>query len=289
VRNPADGTVDPTYNVACGSAATPGLAKVLSSANPAIDYDISLALNPSQGKAFVFYTDGLAANPTPNMIACTISSSTPQPATYAISGTVTNGSAGPGLSGVTMTLSGVGTGSTTTAGSGNYSFTNLAAGNYIVTPSAPGYTFSPATWSGNISADVSNVNFTGSSLPTLLPDLTIVGLVVPGVVTRMTSFPASVTVKNIGSGDAGPFTVKVYFTTGNTVPPNGAGALATINFSGLAAGASQTYSWNLITAGAYHTQYNFIAVVNPPDSSGNRAVTESNYSNNTKSAPSQVL
>jgi hypothetical protein len=66
--------------------------------------------------------------------------------TYRISGQVTV--SGSGLSGVTMTLSGAQTGSTTTDGSGNYTFSGLApGGNYTVTPSRTGYTFCPASLS----------------------------------------------------------------------------------------------------------------------------------------------
>ena len=43
---------------------------------------------------------------------------------------------------VTMTLSGAGTGTTTTDASGNYTFTSLANGTYTITPSKTGYTFS---------------------------------------------------------------------------------------------------------------------------------------------------
>jgi hypothetical protein len=82
-------------------------------------------------------------------------------ATYSISGTVTSGG-GP-LAGVTMTLSGAATGTTTTDSNGNYTFSNLANGNYTVTPSMTGYTFSPASRTVTISgANVTGQNFTGT-------------------------------------------------------------------------------------------------------------------------------
>ena len=59
--------------------------------------------------------------------------------TYSISGTVT----GAVQSGVTMTLSGGATGTTTTNALGVYSFSVLVNGGYTVTPSRTGYTFSP--------------------------------------------------------------------------------------------------------------------------------------------------
>ncbi|MCX5885765.1 MAG: carboxypeptidase regulatory-like domain-containing protein [Proteobacteria bacterium] len=74
---------------------------------------------------------------------------------YSISGTVTL--SGSGLSGVTMTLSGTLSRTTSTDSSGNYSFTGLINGTYTVTPSKSGYTFNPpsrtitvadASWTG---------------------------------------------------------------------------------------------------------------------------------------------
>ncbi len=61
--------------------------------------------------------------------------------TYSISGTITSG--GTGISGVTVTLSGAGSGTTTTDSNGNYTFTGLSNGSYTVTPSKSGYTFTP--------------------------------------------------------------------------------------------------------------------------------------------------
>jgi hypothetical protein len=83
------------------------------------------------------------------------------PLTYAISGTVTyNGS---GLSDVTMTLSGVSTGSTTTNSSGSYSLTGLSNGTYTVTPSKPGYTFTPTSRTVKINgANQTEINFTAA-------------------------------------------------------------------------------------------------------------------------------
>jgi hypothetical protein len=64
---------------------------------------------------------------------------------YSISGRVTlSGVAHQfALSGVTISLAGVSTSTTTTAGDGSYSFTGLANGSYTVTPSRTGFTFSP--------------------------------------------------------------------------------------------------------------------------------------------------
>ncbi len=54
----------------------------------------------------------------------------------------------PGIGGVTVTLSGSSSATTTTAANGSYSFNNLQAGTYSVTfatPTAPGQTFVPTT------------------------------------------------------------------------------------------------------------------------------------------------
>jgi len=61
--------------------------------------------------------------------------------TYAISGTVS----GDIQSGVTITLSGDNSGSTTTDSDGDYSFAGLVNGSYTVTPSLSDYTFSPTS------------------------------------------------------------------------------------------------------------------------------------------------
>ena len=61
---------------------------------------------------------------------------------FVISGRVTD-SNNIGFSGVTVTLSGSRSGTTTTDVSGNYSFEVIPNGNYTVTPSRAGFTFSP--------------------------------------------------------------------------------------------------------------------------------------------------
>lgn len=64
--------------------------------------------------------------------------------TYTISGTI-NDSAGAGLDGVTVTLTGDASDSVVTAGGGAYEFTGLVAGAYTVTPTKAGNTFLPAS------------------------------------------------------------------------------------------------------------------------------------------------
>jgi hypothetical protein len=102
--------------------------------------------------------------PGVNFTASPISAST-----YSISGTVSGGY----TDGVTITLGGAGSGTTTTNASGNYSFSGLVNGSYTVTPTLTGYTFSPTSLSPAVSsANVTNQNFTAAIVPATQADLT---------------------------------------------------------------------------------------------------------------------
>ena len=75
---------------------------------------------------------------------------------HSISGTIS----GAGANGVTMTLSGDSTATTTTDAGGNYTF-SVADGSYTVTPNKLAYEFTPPNQNVTVSgAAVSNVNFT---------------------------------------------------------------------------------------------------------------------------------
>ena len=84
--------------------------------------------------------------------------------TYTISGHIQNASA-ISISGVTVTLSGGQSATTTTDASGNYSFSNLpSTNNYTVTPSLANYTFSPTSLTyTNLGANQPASNFTSTS------------------------------------------------------------------------------------------------------------------------------
>ncbi|HEX8285830.1 MAG TPA: carboxypeptidase regulatory-like domain-containing protein [Pyrinomonadaceae bacterium] len=69
------------------------------------------------------------------------------PASFNITGRVASGAAG--LSGVTVTLSGARSATTTTDASGNYSLAVTSEGAYTVTPSKANYTFAPASQTFN--------------------------------------------------------------------------------------------------------------------------------------------
>lgn len=85
---------------------------------------------------------------------------------YTASGTITLG--GSPLAGVTVTVSGDTSGSTTTDGSGNWSIGNLAAGgNFTFTPTLAGYNFTPLyTAVSSIAANATGVSFTASAART---------------------------------------------------------------------------------------------------------------------------
>jgi len=80
---------------------------------------------------------------------------------YSISGKIRT-STGSLMAGVTVTLSGSASATTTTDSLGRYRFTGLANGAYTVTPSFTGYAFTPASRSITISgADATRQHFTG--------------------------------------------------------------------------------------------------------------------------------
>lgn len=218
VRNPAGGGVDSTYNVSCNSGTpTAGSATITTSQYD----DVSLAYNSSVATAYVYTMN---ADDQPQLSTCAISSSTPPPATYTISGQVTSGSTG--LSGVTMTLGGAGSGTTTTGTSGNYSFSNLAAGSYTVTPSLSGYNFTPSSWSGTISGNTTE-NFTatasdGSNVDLIITSLTVTDPTTGAELANINNgqeFNVNITIKNNGtSPSGGPFVTKCYISTSDTIP-----------------------------------------------------------------------
>ncbi len=116
--------------------------------------------------------------------------------TYSISGVVS----GSAPDGVTVTLSGAASATTTTDASGNFSFSGLANGNYAVTPAiAGGYVFTPANKSVTVNgASLSAQNFTDSGAYAISG--TVSGLVAPGVTVTL-SGSASATTTTDSSGN----------------------------------------------------------------------------------------
>lgn len=117
--------------------------------------NVGLAFDSVTGTAHVVYliTGGFTLTQIPDIVSTVI--------TYSISGTVRTSGGSP-ISGVTITLSGNATRTTTTDTNGNYTFTGLVNGNYTVTPSKTGYTFSPASRPVTINnTNVTGQDFTG--------------------------------------------------------------------------------------------------------------------------------
>ena len=111
------------------------------------------------------------------------------PTAFAISGTVS----GAVTQGVTITLSGAGTASTTTGVGGTYSFANMPNGTYIITPSLTGYTFSPTNKSVTVSgADVAGQNFTATAVNYSISG-TVSGAVAQGVTITLSGAAGTTT------------------------------------------------------------------------------------------------
>jgi uncharacterized repeat protein (TIGR02543 family) len=83
-----------------------------------------------------------ANQPGQNFVATAVT-----PGTYAISGTVS----GDAQAGVTLTLAGAASATTTSGADGTYTFSNLADGSYAVTPTLAGHTFNPSSRSVTVS------------------------------------------------------------------------------------------------------------------------------------------
>lgn len=119
------------------------------------------------------------------------------PETYSISGTVS----GAVTSGVTITLTGASSGTTTTDASGNYTFTGRANGSYTVTPGRSGYAFSPASGSITISgANSAAVNFTATSSAGAIYSIsgTVSGAVTSGVTMTLAGAATRTTTTGVG-------------------------------------------------------------------------------------------
>lgn len=86
-------------------------------------------------------------------------------ATYSISGTVVSTDGGA-LVGATLTLSGVGTGTTVTDQNGYYTFSGLASGSYTVNIALANYTFNPVSQAVTINgSNIPSINYTGTVNP----------------------------------------------------------------------------------------------------------------------------
>jgi parallel beta-helix repeat protein len=116
---------------------------------------------------------------------------TVSPTTFSVSGTISPATNGTG---VTVTLGGAASATTTTDNSGNYNFSGLPSGFYTVAATKNTFNFSPARQSLTVTtADVTGVNFavTKGSTPNLL---SISGRIIPAA-----GGPATVTLSGTSS------------------------------------------------------------------------------------------
>lgn len=125
-----------------------------------------------------------------NQTATTFVATAVVQATYAISGTV----GGAVAAGVTISLSGKATASTTTNANGAYSFTGLADGSYTVAPSLAGYSFTPVSTSVIVNgANPPAANFTAAA--NVAPTYSLTGVVTGAWVHNVT-----ITLSGAGAG-----------------------------------------------------------------------------------------
>lgn len=134
--------------------------------------------------------------------AGTVSATTPAPVTttYSISGRVTYN--GTGLQGVTVLVTGAGSGVVATDADGNYALTGARAGSYTITPSRSGYAFTPTNRAVTVgTADVIVADFTSAlngsviGTPTYPDGIIVGGITYPsGVIVGDVTYPTGIVI-----------------------------------------------------------------------------------------------
>jgi protocatechuate 3,4-dioxygenase beta subunit len=202
--------------------------------------------------------------------------------TYSISGKVT----GVIQAGVTMTLSGTVSASTTTDSLGSYTFTGLRSGTYTVTPSKSEYKFTPASQQVTVSGEnVSGVDFM-AAVATYAISGTVSGAVQAGVTMMLSGIVATSTTTDssgnyifsgLGNGTYtvtpnksryafNPPNILVTINNGNQAEQNFTATAVTYSISGTVSGAVQAgVTMTLSVAGSATTT---------TDASGNYAFNE---------------
>jgi hypothetical protein len=216
--------------------------------------------------------------------------------TFSLSGNVSTGGGGGGdarpllpaapLAGVTMTLTGAASGTTTTDSNGNYTFTGLANGNYTVTPSLTGYVFTPTSQNVTVSgANVTGVNFTGTPTGGGTPDLVVSALSnPPASAAAGGSFAVTETTANTGTATAGASTTRYRLSLDSTI--TGADPLLTGSRAvpSLAAGGSSSGTTTVTIPGSLTPGTYYLGAC--ADDLG--AVAESNEGNNCRASTTTI-
>ena len=186
--------------------------------------------------------------------------------TYSISGQVTL--TGSGLSGVTMSLNGTSSATTTTDSSGNYSFTGLDNGVYAVTPDRAGFTFSPVSSPQTVSGvSLTGINFTASALTySISGQVTSSGSGLSGVTMTLSDTHSAITTTDAG----GNYTFANLVSGSYTVTPSRTG------YSFSPADNSLTLSGANISAVDF-TASQVVALIVTCPSSGTDNVTIQNF------------
>ncbi len=195
-----------------------------------------------------------------------VASAVPPP-THAISGAVS----GAVTSGVTVTLSGASSATTTTGANGAYSFTGLADGSYTVTPSLAGHTFTPASLAVTVAgADVTGRSFVAAAVPP--PTHAISGAVSGAVTSGVTVTLAGAQAASTTTDASGSYTFPGLADGDYTVTPSLAGyAFTPASLAVTLAGAdapgmsfvAATIAPALPFAPAYSAGYDCSAAVKP--------------------------
>jgi hypothetical protein len=139
--------------------------------------------------------------------------------TCLISGTVTEN--GVPLSGVTVTLAGAASGTTTSGANGNYQFTGLTDGAYTVTPSMAQYVFDPPVRNVNLAGmDMVGQNFSGAASGSLTVTITPQTAITAGAQWRVDGGAWKNSGVSVAELTVGPHVVEFKDVTGWTEPIN---------------------------------------------------------------------
>ncbi|HEY6000167.1 MAG TPA: carboxypeptidase regulatory-like domain-containing protein, partial [bacterium] len=177
-------------------------------------------------------------------------------AVYTVSGTVTSG--GTGLAGVTMTLSGAGSGTTTTDASGNYQFAGLVNGSYTITPSRAGFIFAPASAAATVAgANVTGVDFAATAVYTVSGTVSSGGTGLAGVTMTLSGAGSGTTTTDASGAyqfpdlPDGAYTVTPSFAGYIFAPTSVAATVAGADATGVNFAATAVYTVSgSVTSGA---------------------------------------